>query len=75
MVGPYVALEKVGGGLVPGRPLEPVQEQQSAIVALLTFVAGLGAGAIVALQSKAHARAEGERRRAAIADARRRARR
>jgi membrane protein len=73
VVGPYVALERKPDGLAAGQEVMPVMRQHPVLAALITFVAGLGAGAMVAVQSGQHAREQ--RRRDPAARERRQGRR
>jgi hypothetical protein len=56
VVGPYVALEQKPDGLTRGAETLPIVGSNPVLSALVTFAAGLGTGAIVALQSRQHAR-------------------
>jgi hypothetical protein len=51
IVGPYEALPGQEDVIVMGEPLHPMLDQHDYTVALLTFAAGLGVGALVALGS------------------------
>jgi hypothetical protein len=51
IVGPYEALPGQEDVIVMGEPLHPMLDQRDYVVAVLTFAAGLGAGALVALGS------------------------
>jgi membrane protein len=57
IVGPYDRLPGADDVLVMDEPLHPELEQRDYVVALLTFAAGLGAGALVALGSSRQAEA------------------
>jgi membrane protein len=56
VVGPYVALEQRPDHLARGPETLPIVGSNPVLAALVTFLAGLGAGAVVALQSRQHAR-------------------
>lgn len=49
IVGPYAHVPGAEEVIVMGEPLHPTLDQRDYVVALLTFAAGLGAGAMVAL--------------------------
>jgi membrane protein len=64
VVGPYVALEQKPGRLARGMETLPIVGSNPVLTALVTFAAGLGTGAVVALQSRQHAREQRLARRA-----------
>jgi membrane protein len=72
VVGPYVALEQKPGRLARGAETLPIVGSNPVLAALVTFAAGLGTGAMVALQSRQHAREQQRARQAERRGTRRR---
>jgi membrane protein len=75
VVGPYVALQQKPDRLARGEETLPIVGANPVLSALVTFAAGLGTGAIVALQTRQHAREERLARRAERRSDRKRGRR